>query len=532
MRRRRSPATVACVALLCGLLAAAPAAACGGLFCSTGPNPPQPVDQNAERIIFVVNGDGTITAHVQIQYRGSPENFAWVVPVPSVPDVKDSQQDYFTDLDQATSLQVTLPAPDQCASSGGGGFGCGAADYAAANSTPDAKPPVTVHKHSYTNNYEYHVLGAEKTADLVKWLQDNDYNVSDNMTPVMDAYNSPTMRFLALKLRAGKSASDIVPIAMTYNAENPMVPIKLTAVAAQPLMGILVFIVGASPYRPANYDVVDPDNKAIVFDATGRTNYFAWVAKVADEANGQRWVREYVGGNTASGAAKSLGPIVSRFYTRMSPQHMTVDPMFVKFDSPAASREATLDLSSKPTLWGCGVYQDRVPSRCEFNFCGQGAKCIELAGAGVACQCPAGQVATPVQDPDGQNSVTCVPEKNPYGVTDQAAGVGTPIDPCNGYNCGPAGTCVQRGGFPTCQCASGAVAELLNSGNVICTVVDASARRSQLEIKAKISGVLRGDGGSNGAAGGGHAKGLFTFSALMLLLFGLHSVLRRRRAPR
>lgn len=38
--------------------------ACGGLFCSAS----NPVNQAAERIIFSDNGDGTITAVIEIQY--------------------------------------------------------------------------------------------------------------------------------------------------------------------------------------------------------------------------------------------------------------------------------------------------------------------------------------------------------------------------------------------------------------------------------------------------------------------------------
>src|SRR5262249_22452485 len=62
---------------------ASPARACGGFFCTN-----VPVDQSAERIIFAVNeAAGTIDAYVQINYTGSPEQFAWVVPVPNPPKV-------------------------------------------------------------------------------------------------------------------------------------------------------------------------------------------------------------------------------------------------------------------------------------------------------------------------------------------------------------------------------------------------------------------------------------------------------------
>jgi hypothetical protein len=60
--------------------ASAPIAlACGGLFCQNSP-----VDQNAERIIFTQNGDGTISAIIQIQYTGFDDDFSWVLPLPSL----------------------------------------------------------------------------------------------------------------------------------------------------------------------------------------------------------------------------------------------------------------------------------------------------------------------------------------------------------------------------------------------------------------------------------------------------------------
>ena len=48
-----------------GLATFNPVLACGGFFCQNSP-----VDQNAERIIFSQNRDGTISAYIQIQYTG------------------------------------------------------------------------------------------------------------------------------------------------------------------------------------------------------------------------------------------------------------------------------------------------------------------------------------------------------------------------------------------------------------------------------------------------------------------------------
>ena len=53
---------------LAGLALPSPAAACGGFFCSN-----QPIDQSGENIVFSIEEDGSIEAHVQILYQGPSE---------------------------------------------------------------------------------------------------------------------------------------------------------------------------------------------------------------------------------------------------------------------------------------------------------------------------------------------------------------------------------------------------------------------------------------------------------------------------
>ncbi len=50
---------------VCLFFQAQPAAACGGFFCQNSP-----VDQAAERILYTVNDNGTITTLIEIQYTG------------------------------------------------------------------------------------------------------------------------------------------------------------------------------------------------------------------------------------------------------------------------------------------------------------------------------------------------------------------------------------------------------------------------------------------------------------------------------
>jgi hypothetical protein len=91
--------------------------ACGGLFCS----PAQPVVQEGEDILFVVDGDD-VEMHVRIRYAGPAEEFAWIVPVP--PDVLEDflslgLEAAFSALDAAApvDLQAMTVREGDCAAS-------------------------------------------------------------------------------------------------------------------------------------------------------------------------------------------------------------------------------------------------------------------------------------------------------------------------------------------------------------------------------------------------------------------------------
>ncbi|MFT4706121.1 MAG: hypothetical protein ACI81R_003840 [Bradymonadia bacterium] len=474
---RRAVLTAALIAAGAAISGApSTAQACGGLFCGAPlpiPAAPEPVDQTAERIIFEMNDDGTISAHVNIAYEGAADDFAWIVPVPEPPVIEEGSLAYFTSLFEPTNLSVVLPAREPCpvasGGGGGGGGGCGADSAASSGLVFDnaeggeriTPPPVRVVDRVTTENYEATTLEADTAGDLVLWLQDNNYNVSDNMVPVMTPYVDAGMAFVTVKLREGRLAEDIVPITMTYTASMPMVPIQLTAVAARPLMGISVIIVADEPYQPANYEQVTPRADEIFFDQDGNTTYFEWVARQAAEADGHLWVTEFVG--------RVQSRVISRFYTRIGPEHMTLDPIFEP-DRIGGDVSNVLDLSNRitPFLCGGGVDTSRLASSCAFNYCGPESSCGLVEGR-VACDCADGDIAQTLTGPDGSEHVTCVPAENPFGITAEAGGSGSAFDPCNDIECG-AGVCIVKSGFPACECQDDAFACLEADGSVLCVV--------------------------------------------------------------
>ncbi|MGB5811409.1 MAG: DUF2330 domain-containing protein, partial [Polyangiales bacterium] len=288
-----------------GLFAPARSAlACGGFFCSAN----APVNQAAERIIFAKNADGSVTAVVQIQYSGPSENFAWVLPVPGIPEVKVSSDLAFRRLQQASNPQYITTqvvegvcdsgflAPQGSTDSGGGGTGGGGGSSGGG---------VTVLASGNVGPYDFVVIQPEASsatigAVAVDWLTNEGYDVvppgGDPMaiSTMLGSYLQGGMNLLAFRLTKGNSTGTIRPVRITYPTELPMIPIRPTAVAANDDMGVMVWVLGEARAIPVNYRSLELNEALIDWPRFG-ANYNQVVVAAADEAGGQGFVTERAG---------------------------------------------------------------------------------------------------------------------------------------------------------------------------------------------------------------------------------------------
>lgn len=338
---------------LIGLLSLSAVSACGGLFCQN-----VPVDQQAERIIFAVNPDSTITAYVQINYTGSAPDFSWVVPVPSVPKVDVAEIASFDELSLLTSPVFIPPLMPPCAAvpmpmsanaEDGAGVGGGIEVLASGTAGP----------------YAYNVVTSVDPNALITWLRTNDYRITEEMEPLIKAYTDEDMDFLAMKLRPEEGVQDIQPIAMTYNSKQPMIPLRLTAVAANPNMNVVTWIFGDAQAIPTNYAhpvIHDTDLRGTFFSGDG-TNYLQLVDMTVDLYSGRAFITEYA---EPTSALQSLAkdPLVQKLFTdyayvtrvfgRISPEEMTVDPVFkLTEDVSDVSNVHDLSKNEQEVFWGC-----------------------------------------------------------------------------------------------------------------------------------------------------------------------------------
>ncbi len=467
-------------AALGALLAPAVASACGGFFCNASP-----VDQTAERIIFVQEDAETVTSYVEINYQGEPDGFAWVVPVPAVPELDVWHGQAFDALDMAT--QPVFNTPWFC------GFDLDN-DGAGDPSVEEQEGGVDVLARERVGPFDTATIQSEDPRALVEWLRVNDYRITPAMEPFIELYTREGMKFLAMKLAPGEDTDAIRPIKMTYAAAGPAVPLRLTAVAAQLEMGVKVWVLGEGRYGPSNVPDVEVPEADLKFDqARWQTNYLALVARKVDDAGGRGFVTEMAGptadlartirdgfvpewaGQEAVDARDALAdlldsrPYITRLYTRVSPAEMDIDPMFAPVAGGDVSRvrDVPQPEGEEDQCGGFDPDADGAAEACDFAACGAGGVCAEVDPARAdnplrvrtGCGCVEGTVARAGFAPDGTPTVACADVRLNFTAPALDPGNVPLADVCDqGDFCGENGECVMLNGFPSCRCAVGSVA--------------------------------------------------------------------------
>ncbi|UJR86064.1 DUF2330 domain-containing protein [Sandaracinus amylolyticus] len=286
--------------LAASLLAPGRASACGGFFCQN-----VPMDQAGENILFSIEGDGTLTTHVQILYSGDADAFAWILPLPSIPELDVGSDELFRQLGQRTATRFDLtgrtegtcrPPPERCGwdDTDEGPWPAPGAVADAGASAADAGGSVTVHFRGAVGPYDAVILQSGSADELFAWLDENDYRIPEMSRPLVADYVAARHVFVALKLLSSASTREIQPIVLRYREGQPCVPIRLTAIATIPDMPIIAYFLADRYATPNNYSRVEPtyDDLRLWRDFS---YYPTYVSNLIDDAGGRGFVPEFAG---------------------------------------------------------------------------------------------------------------------------------------------------------------------------------------------------------------------------------------------
>ncbi|MEK6606923.1 MAG: DUF2330 domain-containing protein [Myxococcota bacterium] len=258
--------------------------------------------QSGERILFATDAEtGTIEAHVMITYSGDADDFAWVVPVVSLPELDVGSNEAFVQLELATMPYFTVAWSEQGSCDYGYYYGEDDLDGA-----PEAAGGgVKVAYRGEVGPYDAAVLDSDSASALLDWLREHDYHLTDAMEEIIQTYVDQDQLFVALRLLSDQSVGDIQPIVLRFEEGSPCIPLRLTAIAAVSDMPVRAWVLGEARSIPQNYLHVQINWAAIDWLNYGCNadytycgigyNYPEIVAQAADEAGGNAFTTEYAG---------------------------------------------------------------------------------------------------------------------------------------------------------------------------------------------------------------------------------------------
>jgi hypothetical protein len=286
--------------------------ACGGTFCDNVPGPTiMPVDQTGENILFWIDRSGGelhTEAHIQIQYEGDPERFAWLVPVTQAPEVLVGSQALFDNLLDATQPTFTINTrfDGNCGGTfSSGAIGCGFGDDAFVGGASsfgsetggwgDEGGGPQILDRGFAGAFEYVILTADSVDVIVDWLDDSGYQQDPDAPPILEEYLQEGFVFVAFKLRGNAGLDEIHPLALRYPGVEPCIPLRLTRIAATEDMAVRAFFLGHERAVPQNWAHVVLDLAALDWLGNVAVNYLGRIALAIDEAGGRAFVTEYAG---------------------------------------------------------------------------------------------------------------------------------------------------------------------------------------------------------------------------------------------
>ncbi len=333
------------------------ARACGGFFCDNV----MPVVQTAERILFRINDDRTVTTIVEIQYQGPPSNFAWVLPISpglTTDAISTAPAGLFDELEARTAPVFERPAYENAvALDDEGSAGCDSLlDRRRRDNAPPPPPPdtsgVAVVGEAVVGPYALELITAEQGENLSNWLLINGYQIPQTAIPAMDHYIGLKMAFLGVKLQADVPAGPIDALSFTYPGTTPSIPLILTSVAAATDMEIIAYVAGPGRHIPGNYTDLAFDYDSVRWTSEDDTDYPLVLAEAVDAAGGQAFNTEFadVLGETGKLDDTPLKDVlerddyITRFHTFMSAEDMTADPYWIPgVEAPDIDNHHTLE---------------------------------------------------------------------------------------------------------------------------------------------------------------------------------------------
>jgi MYXO-CTERM domain-containing protein len=244
---------------------------------------------DATQVVLMREGTRTVLS-MQNDYKGPPEKFAMVVPVPTVlqkDQVKTLARTIFEKVDRLGAPRlVEYWEQDPCATGiglgnigtiglglsgtgqGGGGMGYGSGG-------------VKVEARYAVGEYEIVILSAKDSSGLDAWLREEKYAIPEGAEPLLRPYVQAGMKFFVAKVDPTKvkfenGRAALSPIRFHYDSDKFTLPMKLGLINSSGTQDLVVSVLAkGTRYEAANYpNVTIPTNLDVTEQARARFGEF------------------------------------------------------------------------------------------------------------------------------------------------------------------------------------------------------------------------------------------------------------------
>lgn len=243
-------------ALVTALISTSASAFCGFYVSSAGGQ----LFNDATMVVLMREGTRTVLS-MQNNYRGPPQDFAMVVPVPVVlqkEQVRTLPKAAFERLDALASprlvqMCVEDEEPRLALKSARAG---GAPSMAKADALP-RDLGVKVEAQFEVNEYEIVILSAKDALGLDIWLRENKYQIPANAEPLLRPYVQRDSKFFVAKVNSKKvkfvnGQAVLSPLRFHYDSERFELPVRLGLVNSSGEQDLIVHVIAKSRYEVAN----------------------------------------------------------------------------------------------------------------------------------------------------------------------------------------------------------------------------------------------------------------------------------------
>ena len=208
----------------------------------------------ASQVVLVRDGDRTVMTMVN-DFKGEPQEFAIVVPVPTVlkkGQIHIGDKAFVDHLDAFSAPRLVeyfdpdpCPVPAALMEQNGMSYGNALSRDAKMIDQIALKSSVVIEARYTVGEYDILILSAKESQGLEDWLVANGYRVPQGAARVLESYLKQGMKFFVAKVNLKEQKKlafgYLRPIQVAYESPKFMLPVRLGMVNAQGSQELFVY---------------------------------------------------------------------------------------------------------------------------------------------------------------------------------------------------------------------------------------------------------------------------------------------------